>query len=74
MLYLRAELKERIDSKILFTIKEYICLNSVLSSTDITLDQYTEKNLLVNFTIFIKKFIIFLVMLGHTQNLGFLLF
>ena len=35
---------------------------------------YTEKNLLVNFTIFIKKFIIFLVTLGHTQNLGFLLF
>ena len=35
---------------------------------------YMEKNLLVNFTIFIKKFIIFLVMLGHTQNLGFLLF
>ena len=34
----------------------------------------TEKNLLVNFTIFIKKFIIFLVTLGHTQNLGFLLF
>ena len=33
-----------------------------------------EKNLLVNFTIFIKKFIIFLVTLGHTQNLGFLLF
>ena len=38
---------------------------------------YTEKNLLVNFTIFIKKFIIFLVTLGHssdTQNVGFLLF
>ena len=35
---------------------------------------YTEKNLLVNFTIFIKKFIIFLVTLGHTQNLEFLLF
>ena len=35
---------------------------------------YTEKNSLVNFTIFIKKFIIFLVTLGHTQNLGFLLF
>ena len=34
----------------------------------------TEKNLLVNFTIFIKKFIILLVTLGHTQNLGFLLF
>ena len=37
-------------------------------------DNYTEKNLLVNFTIFRKNFIIFLVTLGHTQNLGFLLF
>ena len=45
-------------------------------NTDINFNiyYYTEKNLLVNFTIFIKKFIIFLVALGHTQNLGFLLF
>ena len=35
---------------------------------------YTEKNLLVNFTFFIRKFIIFIVTLGHTQNVGFLLF
>ena len=35
---------------------------------------YTEKNLLVSFTFFIRKFIIFIVTLGHTQNVGFLLF
>ena len=35
---------------------------------------YTEKNLLVNFTFFIRKFITFIVTLGHTQNVGFLLF
>ena len=34
---------------------------------------YTEKNLFVNFTYFIRKFIIFIVALGHTQNVGFLL-
>ena len=34
---------------------------------------FTEKNLFVNFTFFIRKFIIFLVTLGHTQNVGFLL-
>ena len=35
---------------------------------------YTEKNLLVNFTFFIRKLIIFIVTPGHTQNVGFLLF
>ena len=35
---------------------------------------HTEKNLLVNFPFFIRKFIIFIVTLGHTQNVGFLLF
>ena len=34
---------------------------------------YTEKNLFVNFTLFMRKFIIFLLTLGHTQNVGFLL-
>ena len=37
-------------------------------------NEHTEKNLLVNFTFFIRKFIIFIVTLGHTQNVGFLLF
>ena len=37
-------------------------------------EYYTEKNLLVNFTFFIRKFIIFIVTLGHTQNVEFLLF
>ena len=46
----------------------------VILQTARTNTVYTEKNLLVNFTILIKKFIIFLVTLGHTQNLGFLLF
>ena len=34
---------------------------------------YTEKNLFVNFPFFIRKFIIFLVSLKHTQYVGFLL-
>ena len=32
------------------------------------------EKLFVNFTLFIRKFIIFIVTLGHTQNVGFLLF
>ena len=46
----------------------------VLRKSATLMNKYTKKNLLVNFTIFIKKFIIFLVTLGHIQNLGFLLF
>ena len=34
---------------------------------------FTQKNLFVNFNFFIRKFIIFIVALGHTQNVGFLL-
>ena len=34
---------------------------------------YTEKILFVNFTLFIRKFIIFIVALGHTRNVVFLL-
>ena len=32
------------------------------------------EKLFVNFTFFIRKFIIFVVTLRHTQNLGYLLF
>ena len=45
-----------------------------LANKYIGFNLYTEKNLLVNFTFFIRKFIIFIVTLGHTENVGFLLF
>ena len=32
------------------------------------------EKLFINFTFFIRKFIILIVKLGHTQNVGFLLF
>ena len=34
---------------------------------------FTEKNLFVNFTFFVRTFIIFIVALGHPRNMGFLL-
>ena len=37
-------------------------------------NNYTEKNLLVNFTLFIRKFTIFTVMLRYPRHVEFLLF
>ena len=54
-----------------FHVEAYTGKLQNLNCTVLFLFNYTEKNLLVNFTFFIRKFIIFIVTLGHTQNVGF---